>query len=132
MKVCYEISHFGLDGGPVPQIWMLPVLSELFAFSVVALAGYAVVRGFRVAYLPAATGFVAALLVALAILGNIFFCDDTLPAILLDFGHLLPVLMLAGLVLFALKTRSAVARTTVIGVVLLLTLLQGVGVLVQV
>lgn len=131
MKVCYEISHFGLDGGAVPQIWMLPVLSELFAMSLVAVAGFAVVRGFRPAYLPAATGFIAALMVALAILGNIFFCGGALPPLLLEFGHLLPVLFLAGLVIFAIKTQSATARTAVIGVVLLLTIGQGLVVLTQ-
>ncbi len=129
MKVCYEVAQFGLEGGAVPLIWSLPVLSGLAAAGLVGLAACVALRSFSLIYLAGGAGFLAAVLLALGVARNIFFCGSSVPAYLLDLGHLLPLLLLLGLGAFAVIARSGAARTAVIGIVLLGTVAQGLDVL---
>jgi hypothetical protein len=129
MKVCYEVAHFGLDGGAVPLIWSLPVLSELFAACLIGLAACIVLRSFNLVYFCGGTGFMAALLLMLGVARNFFFCGGSVPDYLLDLGHNLPLLVLVGLCVFAVLARSQIARSAVLGIILLGTIGQGISVI---
>jgi hypothetical protein len=127
MKTCYEVAHFGLDGGAVPLIWSLPILSELIIIGLIGLAGCVVLRSFNLVYLCGVTGFMAVILLALGVARNYFFCGSSVPGYLLEIGHILPLLLLLGFGLFAVVTRSATARTAVVGIMLLGTIAQGLS-----